>query len=78
MKITIRTNPEIVIEVDSIAEDKKVLPAIAVPAEAKAGSDAKPELKERLKKEVRASGTARNAERRDTARIIAPAAEVAR
>jgi hypothetical protein len=50
MKITIRTNPEIVIEVDSIAEDKKVLPAIAVPAEAKAGSDAKPELKGKIEK----------------------------
>ena len=31
MKITIRTNPEIVIDVDSIPEEKKVEPAIIIP-----------------------------------------------
>jgi hypothetical protein len=57
MKITIRTNPEIVIEVDSIAEDNKVLPAIAVPDEAKTVSDVKRALKGKIEKEVRALNT---------------------
>jgi hypothetical protein len=52
MKITIRTNPEIVIDVDSISEEKKVEPVIIVP-ETKTVPDAKPEPKVKVEKKGR-------------------------
>ena len=52
MKITIRTNPEIVIDVDSIAEEKRVEQTIVVP-EAEIVADVKPQPKGKIEKEAR-------------------------
>ena len=70
MKITIRTNPEIVIDVDSIAEEKKVEQTIVVP-EPKVVASVKPEPVTKIEKRVRALGIARNARQPDIVLTIA-------
>ena len=70
MKITIRTNPEIIIDVEPIEDPKTIEPTIALP-QPKVAPDVKPEPERQIKGRAKGLGTARNAARKDTDQIIA-------
>jgi hypothetical protein len=77
MKITIRTNPEIVIDVDSI-EEKRQLHQQSLSLRPRARPMLSRNPYRRLKKGVRASGIAKNVAKQDIVLIIALVAVVAR